>query len=187
MRGEIAKAMPMPVALRRSHDESSGRLEIMALMYDLDGALKAGQLGLARYTAGSLIDASVAVWLRERCTALPAFEHATARARVALSVLRAVNPDLASRVSALYCAALPLDVDAVTSHCQAVLDLVGDLTGHGSDGLASAVRAWAESARATRDLCERLGVPVGDFYWAPPDAETWHSDVLKHAAMEASS
>ncbi|MFI9842504.1 hypothetical protein ACIHFD_36095 [Nonomuraea sp. NPDC051941] len=187
MRGEISQAIPLPAALRRSHDVSAGRLEIMALMHDLDGALASGQVGLARYTATSLIDAAVAVWLRERGVALPTFEHSTARARVELAMLAAINPELERRVSKLFRAALPLEAEPVRSYCRAVIDLVGELTGHIGDGLASSIRAWAESARATRDLCERMGVPVKDFYWAPSSADTWYSDVLKHAARQTRS
>ena len=43
---------------------------------------------------------------------------------------------------------------------------------------------WAEHADEVRGMCERLGVPLHDFYWAPDD-EAWRSDVLRHAAEAA--
>lgn len=174
----------MPIALRRLHDISNGRLEIMTLMYDLDGALEAGQLGMARYTAVSLLDASVALWLRERNIALPDFEHPQARARVALRLLGAVNADLADRVSHLYTAQVPTEDRAVTAHCRTVLGTVGELTGYRAAGLNASVRGWADSAQAVRAMCERLGVPVSDFYWAPPEAESWYSDVLRFVSED---
>jgi hypothetical protein len=182
---ELAKGPSLPAALRRFHDVSNGRLEIMALLYDLDGALEAGQNGMAHFTAVSLLEASVALWLRDRGIAVPAFAHIPSRARVTLSLLTAVNPGLASRVSRLYRAALP--PEEVSSFCQEVLSLVGELSGYGAAELGGAVSGWAELAKAVRDLCQRMGVPLTDFYWAPPGAGTWHSDALAFAAGQAAS
>jgi hypothetical protein len=181
MSSEVSTGVQMSAALGRFHEVSNGRLEIMCLTYDLDGAVDAGQVGLARYTATSLLDAAVACWLRERGVAVPTFAHVPARARVALSILEAVNPDLAGRVSAAYRGVAPPTADAVRAHCDDVLGLVGELLGYGVGGLRSAVCGWVESARETRRICEQLGVPVKEFYWTPPDAETWYSDVLRFA------
>lgn len=183
--GEIAKGASLPIALRRLHDVSNSRLEIMALMYDLDGALHAGQIGLARYTAISLLDASVTLWLRERSIEAPAFEHIPARARASLSLLAAVNSDLSERVSALYRTELPADATASDVYWRAVIDMAGELTGYGSAGLAVTTSRWADLAYSVRAICGRLGMPLNDFYWAPPDAETWHSDAQRFAAVQA--
>jgi hypothetical protein len=75
---------------------------------------------------------------------------------------------------------VPPAADPVRAYCEDVLGLVGELLGCRA-GLRSAVFGWVESARETRRICEQLGVPVKDFYWAPPDAETWYSDVLRFA------
>jgi hypothetical protein len=186
MIGEVTKRGTMPGTLRALHDVSNGRLEIMSLMYDLDGALDAEQVGMARYTAISLLDAAVAQWLRERAISAPTFPHIAARARVGLSLLAGVNPALAAHVDTLYNAAIPVQASAVAAYCHDVIAVVAKLSGYGSAGLGAAVSGWAESAQAVRAVCERLGVPVNDFYWAPPDAETWHSDVMRFAATQTS-
>ena len=189
MIGEVAKGTSLPVALRRFHDASNGRLEIMALLYDLDGALEAGQAGLARFTAISLIEASVALWLRERGITVPSFASislTSARARVALSLLAGVNDDLAQQVSALYRAALPPGMAAVRAFCQVAIALVGELTGYADVSPDSVVSGWADLAQAVRALCDRMGVPLNDFYWAPPGAQTWYGDALEFAAGQES-
>lgn len=182
MPGEIAKGQSMAAALRRFHDESNGRLEIMTLTYDLDGALDAGQLGMARYAATSLLDASVAQWLREHGIEVTAFGQSPARARICLAMLAAVDADLAGRVSALYGAVLPLEAEPVHAHCRRVIQSVGHLLGDGAGGLSAAVAGWADRAQALRAMCDRLGVPLNDFYWAPPSEKTWYSDVMRYAA-----
>jgi hypothetical protein len=96
-----------------------------------------------------------------------------------------VNPDLARRVAAGYAAVLPTSREPVTEYCETILRLVGELLGYGETGLSSVVAAWADSAQTMRTLCELFGVPVSDFYWAPADAESWHSDVLRFAAAHS--
>jgi hypothetical protein len=186
MTGEVAKGAATPVALRRLHEISNSRLEIMTLIYDLDGALGAGQIGMARHTAVSLLDASVTLWLRERGIAVPEFAHAPVRGRVAFRRLGAVNADLADRVSRISTAEVPAEAGPVAEHCREVLGLVGELTGYEAGSLTASVSGWVDTAKAVRATCVRLGMPLNDFYWPPPDAESWYSDVLRFVSSEGS-
>jgi hypothetical protein len=163
-------------ALTRRHQISAHRLEVMSLFWDLDGALAAGQLGLARHTGASLLEAAVALFLVERGVTVPGFTG-TERAVTAFAALTRINSSVADQVSRFYVARVPCGKSEVDTHIRRVLHLVRQLIGAHGRTLPSAVAQWAVSEEAMRRICDRLGLPVGDFYWSLPDAGSWASQV----------
>ncbi|MEU9509345.1 hypothetical protein AB0D32_24055 [Micromonospora sp. NPDC048170] len=179
MIGSVSEAGQLTPWLRRWERTVKLRQDVMSSMFDLDGALRAGQWELATHACRALLTHSALLALALRDVYVPAFVRREREWRLAIDALADVAPEHAERAWQLYLTPTRTDAEA-RAHGSRVLHFVGWCDGSGETALADALRAWADSAHAFRQTCTTLGVPTtADWYLVGPEAQgDWYSEVL---------
>ena len=182
MIGTLSTPDQFLVLLRRWKRMVAIRQDVMSSMYDLDGALAAGQWGMVALASRGLVNLTVLTVLLERGADVPAFARREREWRLAIDALETISPELAEEAWRLYLAPVGENDDA-RAHCRAVLRFLGQCHSGGPTlSLSEALAAWAESARTFGTICAELGIPTADDWYLLPGtgSDDWYREVLRH-------
>ncbi|WP_328904145.1 hypothetical protein OHR86_33005 [Streptomyces sp. NBC_00441] len=180
-------SVPLKTWLKARRAVNALHLELMALNYDLDGALASGQYGLAWWTQQNMLTTAVELSLSEAGTEVPPSADPLDRAFTSLDLLRRAGPERAATAWELLLRTQPQDSEVREESARTLafiehgLGLPRALTRQG------AVREWAESTALLRAVAKHVGVARSDTWYLSretgPDTD-WYSDVLAVLADE---
>ena len=174
---------PMMTWLRRQRRTVELELELMAFHFDLDGALGAGQLGLAWLARQDLLIAAIELHLRERgsepasgadrperiCLLMRAL--ATSDARLADDAWRLLDEPIAPGIEQIR--------QAVARSLTFMTRTLGVPAAQSRD---TAMRAWADAIALLRSVARSLGVAQAeDWYLSDSDTDGhlgWYDEVM---------
>ncbi|MFG2428683.1 hypothetical protein [Streptomyces sp. NPDC048590] len=177
---------PLKSWVRSARRVNAIELEIMTLRYDLDGALEAGQYGLAWWSAQELFTFAVELWLAGADVESPAEEDPVERACAALDAVRRVNPGLADDAWELWLRPQPpadgtrRAVEETLAFAEQRLGLAWALSRQ------QTVLRWAASTSTLRAVARHLGMAASeDWYVGVSDAPDtdWYGEIV--ATLEA--
>ncbi|MET7369770.1 hypothetical protein ABZS61_28665 [Streptomyces sp. NPDC005566] len=183
-----AHSTPLKSWVRSRRRVNTIELKIMALRYDLDGAVEAGQHGLAWWSAQELFTFAVELSLIESGVESPSMEDPVERVCGALDSLHRVNPELAEAAWELWLRPQPSQeemgraLDETLAFIEQRLGLPWVLSRQ------QAVLRWAASTSALRAVAKHLGMAASeDWYVGASDAPDldWYSEIV--ATLEAES
>jgi hypothetical protein len=156
----------------------------MALAFDLDGALAAGQLELAWRTRVGILVTGVELHLRGLGQATDSPADHVQRACHLLTVLTRLTPDRGERAWAhlrrdapTVETALRADIDQVTAFVR------DDLSVAAAASREVAIQAWADTVRLLREIGRGVGIPQSEDWYlhdttAPTGQLDWYDAVL---------
>ncbi|MEU1470970.1 hypothetical protein ABZ434_22405 [Streptomyces sp. NPDC005761] len=180
-------SLPLKGWVRTKRRVNAIELDVMALRYDLDGALDAGQYGLAWWAGQAMLTAAVELSLVESGVELRGQEDPVERACSALDALHRVNPVLAQATWELWLRPQPSEgevqraLDEILAFIEQRLGLPWVLSRQ------QVVMRWAASTSVLRAVAKQLGMAgAEDWYLGGSDSPDldWYSDIVATLEQE---
>ncbi|MFB8140887.1 hypothetical protein [Streptomyces parvus] len=177
---------PLKGWLRTKRGINALELEIMALHYDLDGALEAGQHGLAWWTGHAMLTTAVELSLAESGVDVGSQEDPVEQACAALDALHRVNPELAGAAWELWLRPQPPE-DEIRQAIDGTLTFIEQRLGlPWALSRQQVVMRWASSTSVLRAVAKRLGMAASEDWYVgasdSPDLD-WYGEIV--ATLEA--
>lgn len=171
--------------LREMRQKNAMQLEIMALHFDLEGALSSGQLELAWYTREGMLMSGVELYLLDLGLTPRATPDRAERTGLMLVLLHRVNAALADAVGKLLDTPAPETTELVAPECEAVREFLRrELSVDSAISRSEATRAWAQGVKVLREVAKGLGLAQAD-NWYLSDSEDglenqldWYDQVM---------
>ncbi|WP_144122628.1 hypothetical protein [Catellatospora sichuanensis] len=177
-------AKPLKTWVKEHSDLNYEHLATMALRHDLDGALDAGQLGLAWWAQQQMLLNSVVLFLADAGITVPWSEDRLDRAMQAMQLLEGLNPALADQVWQRWLAPIP-PVDDLVHEIDRTMELItSGLKVPFASSRDETVIKWATSTKIVRTVAQQLGIAQrDDWYVSDPTVSEpeldWYGEVLK--------
>lgn len=169
--------------LRRQRTTVQLQLQIMASLFDLEGALDAEQPGLAWAARQDLLAAAVEMHLHFRGIPREPAADEPERICLLLHALARVDGALAEEAWALLEEQAPLDADQRQRDLERTTAfMTGPLAIAAAASRDAATRAWAEAIKLLRDVAKRMGIAQAEDWYLPDgDAQgrlDWYDEVI---------
>lgn len=181
-------SMPLKSWVRTKRGVNALELEIMALRYDLDGALEAGQYGLAWWSGHALLTTAVELSLAESGVELRSHEDPVERACAVLDALHRVNPGLAEATWELWLRPQPSEDEILRALDETLAFIEQRLGLPWVLSRQQVVMRWASSTSVLRAVAKQLGMAASEDWYVgasdSPDLD-WYSEIV--ATLEAES
>ncbi|MGW2116639.1 hypothetical protein [Streptomyces zhihengii] len=179
-------SVPLKGWVRTKRGINALELHIMSLRYDLDGALEAGQYGLAWWAGQNVLTAAVELSLAEAGAELPAQEDPVERACAALDALRRTNPELAGAAWELWLCPQPPDAEIRRGLDETLAFVEHRLGLPWVVSRQQAVLRWAAGTSVLRAVAKQLGMAASEDWYVgasdTPDLD-WYGEIV--ATLEA--
>lgn len=186
----LVQTQPTMTWLRRQRREVELELGLMASQFDLDGALAAGQLGLAWMTRYSLLYTAVDLHLRRRGVECePLADDADQVCRL-MDCLDRLDPALGAEVWLRLEERCP-DTEQETrlAVADATRFIAETLGVREAASREAAVRAWADAIRLLREVAHGMGLAQSDDWYLHEDSSAsqldWYDEVMGALARGA--
>jgi hypothetical protein len=169
--------------LRMRRRQNKLQLDIMALMFDLEGAVEAGQVGLAWSSQETLLMFGLTLNALERGLAVPESSSLVADACAALEALAGVDPAVADRAWQLWLRPLPHPTRLSAGLADTLHFLTHELGMPSMASRGQATKAWADGVDILRRVASVIGLAQSDEWYLPREADdggkdSWYEDVL---------
>ena len=189
----LAEWEPLRGWLKWQRRSAELHLDLMALAFDLDGALAAGQHELAWRTRDGILVTGVELRLRELGQAIDDPGDHVARTCELLTALGRLDPARGDRAWELVRRDAPVAEAALHADIDRAIAFVRDDLGVAAAGSREvATRAWADTVRLLREIGQGVGIPQSDDWYlhehaAPTGDLDWYDAVLDAVSREAHS
>lgn len=170
--------------LRGRKDLNDLELGLMALQFDLEGALDAGQHGLAWIAQDQILCYALQLYVARRDDTPPTSESGADRVAACLARLERWNVPLAEGAWQLVLRPVRLTAGDVEQAVAQTLAFVTDELGISAVATRTgATRTWAEGVDTLRRVASRAGLASSDTWYLPSPtdergAADWLDDVL---------
>ncbi|MDP4500498.1 hypothetical protein [Nonomuraea turcica] len=181
---------PVKDWLKAKREMNALHLALMALRYDLDGALKSGQTGLAWWTQHNMLLKAIRLRVLEAGAEVREVSDRLEQAFASLEALDRMNPALCATAWKLWlrpeppASTLHIELDRTFQFIESDLKLSWALS------RARAVMQWASSTKVLRTIARQLNIAQSDDWYlsssSAPDLD-WYSEILEMFEQERSS
>lgn len=175
--------------LRARKDANGIELDLMALLFDLEGALDAQQLGLAWISQEQILNHALRLYVAQRDPAAPSVAgYSPDHVAASIELVARWNAPLAARAWELVLRPVQLTPEGVEAAVAQTLAFVThELHVAAGGSRAGATRAWAEGVDTLRRVAAKAGLAGSESWYLPtPDGEhgaaEWLDDVLSTLA-----
>jgi hypothetical protein len=182
---------PLSAWLKARRRQNNLQLNLMGAMFDLEGALDAGQLGLAWVSQEALLTMGCTLHALQRGLAVPESADELEVACAALEALAAVDAEAAGKAWRLWLRPIP-DVSELPAEIGRTVEfLSSDLGLRAAVSRAAATRAWAEGIDTMRRVAGVIGLAQSDDWYLPgggdDSGQGWYENVLASIAKDEDS
>lgn len=169
--------------VRARKDANDLDLALMALQFDLEGALDAGQFGLAWISQERILQISLQLYVAQRDGETPSSANDMVAVTACVDRIEKWNAPLAERAWELLLRSPALTPDEVGRAAAEALTFISEDLGISAVATRTgATRAWAEGVDTLRRVAAHAGLAAsGSWYIPRPDGEadlSWLDDVL---------
>ncbi|HST47278.1 hypothetical protein [Jatrophihabitans sp.] len=173
--------------LKARRRQNNLQLNLMSTMFDLEGALDAGQLGLAWVSQEALLTTGCTLHALQRGLSVPEGSDEVEVTVAALEVLAAVDAAAADKAWQLWLRPAP-GLGELAAEVARTVGFLSSELGLPAATRAQAIQAWADGVDTMRRVAAVIGLAQSDDWYLPsgssPEGQGWYESVRASLAKD---